>query len=48
MYRTSFANPHGLANVLNFSTAKDMLELCKYACGNKDFRKIMNTEVYEC
>ena len=48
MYRTSFANPHGLANILNFSTAKDMAELCKYACANKDFRKVMNTESYEC
>lgn len=43
MFRTSFANPHGLANILNFSTAKDMLELSKYALGNKEFRTIMNT-----
>lgn len=48
MYRTSFANPHGLANILNFSTARDILELTKYACANKEFRKIMNTETYEC
>ena len=48
MYKTSFANPHGLSNVLNFSTAKDMIELSKYACTNKDFVKIMNTEEYEC
>lgn len=43
MYRTSFANPHGLANVLNFSTASDMLTLSRYACANPSFRKIMNT-----
>lgn len=35
MHRTSFANPHGLANALNFSSAKDMMELTKYACSNK-------------
>lgn len=35
MYKTSFVNPHGLANALNFSCAKDMLELTRYACNNK-------------
>lgn len=25
LYRTSYANPHGLANALNYSSAKDML-----------------------
>ena len=48
MYRTNFANPHGLANVLNFSTASDMMILSKYACSNRDFKRIMNTEDYSC
>ena len=25
-----------------------MVELCRYACKNKDFVTIMNTEEYEC
>ena len=48
MHKTSFVNPHGLANALNFSCAKDMLELSKYSCSNKQFMKIANTEQYEC
>ena len=44
MYRTSFANPHGLSNVMNFSSAKDMIELSRYACLDKEFVAIMNTE----
>ena len=31
MFRTSFANPHGLGNVLNYSTASDMLILSGHA-----------------
>lgn len=46
MHKTSFANPHGLANALNFSNAKDMMELTKYSCSNKEFMKIANTEEY--
>lgn len=34
MFKTSFANPHGLANVLNFSTALDVLILSRYVCEN--------------
>jgi len=34
MNKTSFANPHGLVNILNVSTPCDMLILCKYCCKN--------------
>lgn len=43
MYKTSFVNPHGLANALNISCAKDMIELSKYSCTNSYFMKIANT-----
>lgn len=43
MLKTNFANPHGLGNVLNVSTAKDMMILSRYAVENEDFRKIMST-----
>lgn len=44
MTKTVFTNPHGLANILNVSSAKDMLTLCRYAYSNKHFREIMNKE----
>ena len=44
--KTNFANPHGLANSLNVSSARDMLELSKYAYKNAFFRKIINTQEY--
>lgn len=31
MFKTNFANPHGLVNVLNLSTAKDIMTLSQYA-----------------
>jgi D-alanyl-D-alanine carboxypeptidase len=30
MHNTSFTNPHGLPNNLNYSTAKDMLLLSRH------------------
>jgi D-alanyl-D-alanine carboxypeptidase len=35
MIKTSFANPHGLVNPLNVSTAKDIMTLSKYSMENK-------------
>lgn len=43
LYRTSFANPHGLGNVLNYSSASDILILSGHASENREFKKIMNT-----
>lgn len=34
MTKTHFANPHGLSNALNVSTAKDMMILCRYVENN--------------
>lgn len=31
MFKTAFANPHGLVNPLNLSTAKDIMTLTKYS-----------------
>lgn len=42
MIKTVFTNPHGLANILNVSSAKDMLNLSKFSYNNKQFREIMN------
>jgi D-alanyl-D-alanine carboxypeptidase len=47
MGKTVFRNPHGLANILNVSSAKDMLTLSKYCYDNKKFREIMNKEEYK-
>jgi D-alanyl-D-alanine carboxypeptidase (penicillin-binding protein 5/6) len=44
--KTVFANPHGLANLLNVSSAKDILTLCKYAYNNELFREVSNTKIY--
>jgi D-alanyl-D-alanine carboxypeptidase len=46
MLKTNFANPHGLGNVLNVSTAKDMMTLSRYVVENEDFRKIMSTQEF--
>ncbi len=44
MSKTNFANPHGLGNVLNVSTARDMMILSRYAVENIEFRKVMSTK----
>jgi D-alanyl-D-alanine carboxypeptidase (penicillin-binding protein 5/6) len=43
---TSFANPHGLQNALNYSTAKDMLSLSIYCSSYQRFMEIVSTEIY--
>jgi D-alanyl-D-alanine carboxypeptidase len=44
MHKTTFANPHGLANVLNLSTAHDMMLLSQHVVGNLEFKTIMSTK----
>jgi len=44
MTKTAFHNPHGLGNILNVSSARDMLTLSRYACSNKEFREVMSKE----
>ena len=48
MENTHFENPHGLDdNNKNYSTAKDMAILSKYAYKNKKYKKISSTKKYE-
>lgn len=41
---THFANPHGLDDGGNYSTARDMARLAAYAMENPDFRRIVSTK----
>lgn len=47
MNRTVFTNPHGLPNILNVSSAKDILLLSRYCYKNEAFKQIMNREEYK-
>ena len=40
---TRFSNPHGLANAMNTSSAKDVLRLSLKACKHSFFRTVMST-----
>ena len=47
MTNTTFRNPHGLdEETKNYSTARDMAKLSRYAYKNKTYRKIIGTEEY--
>ena len=47
MTNTTFSNPHGLdEETKNYSTARDMAKLSRYAYKNKTYRKIIGTEEY--
>jgi D-alanyl-D-alanine carboxypeptidase len=46
MSKTVFTNPHGLSNIMNVSSARDILALSRYCCGNHIFRQVMNCEEY--
>ena len=47
MTNTTFSNPHGLdEETKNYSTARDMAKLSRYAYKNKTYRKIIGTEKY--
>ena len=47
MTNTTFSNPHGLdEETKNYSTARDMAKLSRYAYNNKTYRKIIGTEEY--
>lgn len=48
MKNTSFSNPHGLdEETKNYSTARDMAILSRYAYKNEIYRKITSTKEYE-
>jgi serine-type D-Ala-D-Ala carboxypeptidase (penicillin-binding protein 5/6) len=46
--RSSWANPHGLSNVNNISTAEDVAKLCMYAMKIPQFREVVSTKYYNC
>lgn len=47
MTNTTFSNAHGLdEETKNYSTARDMAKLSRYAYKNKTYRKIISTEEY--
>lgn len=47
MKNTVFGNPHGLdEDTKNYSTAKDMALLARYAYKNKEYRKIISAKKY--
>ena len=47
MTNTTFSNPHGLdEETKNYSTARDMAKLSRYAYKNKTYRKIIGTDEY--
>jgi D-alanyl-D-alanine carboxypeptidase len=46
MGSSNFANPHGLANASNYSTALDLCKLCAYAMKNPLFRAIVATQTH--
>ena len=46
MINSKFANPHGLSNTENYSTADDVGKLCIYSMKNTKFREIVNTQSY--
>ena len=43
MFKTRFANPHGLDHINNYSTCEDVSIMCKEAMNNPTFRKIVKT-----
>lgn len=48
MTQTTFANPHGLANKYNKSTAFDLAKLCIESMKNPKFRKIVSSKMHFC
>ena len=46
MGSSNFANPHGLANPSNYSTALDLCKLCTHAMKNPIFRTIVSTQIH--
>lgn len=48
MGRSSWANPHGLSNCNNLSTAEDVAKLAMHCMKNAKFREIVGTKFYNC
>ena len=43
MENTHFANPNGVPNIDNYSTANDLIKLCRYAMRDRAFASIVGT-----
>lgn len=48
MNRTHWANPHGLSNLNNLSTAEDVAKLAMHCMKNNRFREVVATKTYSC
>lgn len=46
MRLTNYANPHGLADKANHSTALEQAYLANYCMRNETFRQIVNTKTH--
>lgn len=46
MNNSNFANPHGLSNTNNHSTAEDLAKLCTFSMRNPIFRRVVQTKRY--
>ena len=48
LIRTKFANPHGLGNTNNKSTAEDVGKLCSFAMKIPRFKELVTCKEYSC
>lgn len=46
MFNSSFANPHGLSQTNNLSTAEDVAKLCAHCMKDELFRKVVSAKVH--
>lgn len=47
MYKTRFANPHGLDHINNYSCCEDVYIMCKEAMNSSIFRKIVKAPTHK-
>lgn len=47
MFNSFFANPHGLSQTNNLSSAEDMAKLCAHCMDNDLFRRVVATKNYK-
>ncbi|CAD8088345.1 unnamed protein product [Paramecium sonneborni] len=48
MTQTTYANPHGLNNKNNLSSAYDVAKLCNQLLKDEFFKKVVNTKIHFC
>ena len=47
MFKTRFANPHGLDHINNYSSCEDVYLMCKEAMSNSIIRKIVKSPTHK-